>query len=340
SGLLSLFFGPFSEILGRKAIMLLGIGLFSISSLLVALFPSIWTLGISLFFIGLASAIFDPAMQSYLGDQVPYEKRGWAIAVTEFSWSTSLLVGVPLAGLLIQSFSWNFPFLIFSVSGLAFLFILEKALPLIRLENKGGRKIFAGIWKANPVIFPAAIFSTLAIMTAQSIMIIYGVWMESSFRLSITGLGLTAGIIGGGELLGEVTAGIVGDRFGKRRVVLIYSTLTALVYLIIPFISQFLWSALILLFLLFYFFETAIVATITLFTELLPHERSVMMSVFVTSQSLGGALGALIGPFIFFGKGFALSGILASFFMFLALLIFALWVKEAPNRPSGGVTKV
>jgi len=340
AGLLSLFFGPLSETWGRKAIMLLGVGLFSISSLSIALFPSFWTLGVSFFFMGLASAIFDPSMQSYLGDQVPYGKRGWAIAVTEFSWSSSLLVGVPLVGLLIQSVNWNFPFLVFSILGFAFLFIFHKILPQAQGNNGGRKKILAGIFKGNPVILSAAIFSTLAIMTAQSIMIIYGIWMESSFQLSITGLGLTAGLIGGGELLGEVTAGLMGDRLGKRKVVLIYSALTAMIYLLIPFLSKSLWSALFFLFFLFYAFETAIVATITLFTELLPQKRSVMMSVFVTSQSLGGALGALIGPVIFSWKGFVWSGILSSAFMLLALLTFALWVKEAHGIPQARRSRV
>ncbi|MCR4432591.1 MAG: MFS transporter [Caldiserica bacterium] len=340
AGFLSPLFGPLSEALGRKAIMLLGIALFSMISLLVALFPSIWTLGIALFLIGLSKAIFDPAMQSYLGDRVPYRKRGWAVAVTEFSWSGSLLLGAPFVGLLIQLQGWSSPFLALSVLGFAFTFILGLAIPQIKGGTIGETPKFARVLKENPVIFSAAVFATLTLFANEAIMIVYGVWMESSFNLSITGLGLTAGLIGGGELLGELTAGLAVDRFGKRRVIIIFSALTALIYLLIPLISRSLWSALLSLFLLFYSFETTIVAVIPLFTELVPQARSVMMSVSVASQSMGRALGALLGPSIYAWKGFGLSGILAFIFMFLALAIFALKVKESRPRPQAGELRV
>ncbi len=124
AGFLSPFFGPLSEIWGRKALMLLGILVFSLAGFLVAFFPSLWALGIALFLIGLSKAIFDPPMQSYLGDKVPYNSRGWAVAVTEFSWSGSLLVGAPLAGLLIQTRGWSSPFLVLSLLGILMAFLL------------------------------------------------------------------------------------------------------------------------------------------------------------------------------------------------------------------------
>jgi len=334
AGFLSPLFGPLSETLGRKSLMVAGTALFFSVCLLVALLPSIWTLGAALLLIGLAKAIFDPAMQSYLGDQVPYGKRGWAVAVTEFSWSGSLLAGAPLIGLLMQSYGWASPFFLLAFLGLASLFLLRWGIPSAVKDEKAASSLkFGRVLKEHPVIFAAAAFASLALFANEAIMIVYGVWMESSFSLSIAGLGLSAGLIGGGELLGELTAGLAVDRFGKRRVIVLFSSFTALIYLLIPFVSKSLFSALVSLFLLFYFFETTIVAVIPLFTELVPQARSVMMSISVAFQSLGRALGALLGPLIFAWRGFGLSGVLASAVMTLSLVVFVLWVKEARSHP-------
>lgn len=331
AGFFSPLFGPLSEIWGRKSVMLLGIWVFVLASLLVALFPSIWALGAALFLIGLSKAIFDPPMQSYLGDRVPYKTRGWAVAVTEFSWSGSLLLGAPLVGLLIQKGSWSSPFLALSLGGILMALFLIWGIPKIKTSKGEKNNHFLTAIKGNPVILFACLFATFVLFANEIILIVFGVWMEGKFQLSISGLGLTAGLIGGGELLGEFSAGLAVDRFGKRKVILFFSVITALIYLLIPLLSESLWSALLLLFLLFYAFETTIVSAIPLFTELIPGARSVMMSASVASQSLGRALGALFGPTIFGWKGFGLSGIVASTLMIFALLIFAFWIKEPPS---------
>jgi predicted MFS family arabinose efflux permease len=274
-------------------------------------------------------------MQSYLGDRVPYKSRGWAVAVTEFSWSGSLLLGAPLVGLLIQKEGWSSPFLALSLGGFFVALLLFWGIPKIKTIGEEKDNHFLKTKKGSPIILFAGLFATLVLLANETLLIVFGVWMEGKFKLSISGLGLTAGLIGGGELLGELSAGLAVDRFGKRRVILFFSGITALTYLLIPFLSKFLWSALLSLFFLFYAFETTIVAAIPLFTELVPGARSVMMSASVASQSLGRALGALFGPTIFAWKGFGLSGIVASALMILALLIFAFRIKEPPTSDWG-----
>ena len=49
-------------------------------------------------------------MQAYLGDRVPYEKRGLPLALTELSWSLSFIIGVPLTGFLISKYGLTSPF--------------------------------------------------------------------------------------------------------------------------------------------------------------------------------------------------------------------------------------
>src|SRR5512133_1410509 len=73
------FIFPFIETRGRKFGMLLGLGLFVAAMTLVALFPSLTTLGIALIFGLVGKAIFDPSLASSVADHISYAKRGRAI---------------------------------------------------------------------------------------------------------------------------------------------------------------------------------------------------------------------------------------------------------------------
>src|SRR6266536_2473632 len=104
------FLFPFIETRGRKFGMLLGLGLFIGAMVLVALFPSLTTLGISLILGLVGKAIFDPSLTSYVADHISYEKRGMAIGFMEFAWSLAFILGVPIMGFVIARSTWSTPF--------------------------------------------------------------------------------------------------------------------------------------------------------------------------------------------------------------------------------------
>ncbi|MFQ5436390.1 MAG: MFS transporter, partial [Anaerolineae bacterium] len=80
SGFFSPLFGPLSERHGRRAVMVGAMLFFSGGTALVFLWPAYWPLGVTLIIISLSKLIYDPAMQAYVGDIVPYHQRGKAIA--------------------------------------------------------------------------------------------------------------------------------------------------------------------------------------------------------------------------------------------------------------------
>lgn len=76
---------PVADRYGRKIGMLLGLGLFTIGVSLVALRPSYPAFFAALVLANFGNQVFLPAMQAYLGDRLPYERRGGVLAVTEMS---------------------------------------------------------------------------------------------------------------------------------------------------------------------------------------------------------------------------------------------------------------
>src|SRR6266498_4218917 len=122
------FIFPFIETRGRKFGMLLGLGLFVGAMALVAVFPSLTTLGIALIFGLVGKAIFDPSLTSYIADHISYEKRGTAIAITEFAWSLAFILGIPAMGFIIARSTWSAPFWVLGILG--FIALLYIALTL------------------------------------------------------------------------------------------------------------------------------------------------------------------------------------------------------------------
>jgi MFS family permease len=104
AGALAPFIGSVADQRGRRFGMLAGATLFILGVALVAAWPSLWTLTAALVLALLGKYMFDPAMQAYFGDRVPYQRRGLALAVTELSWSLAFILGVPAVGFLIARY--------------------------------------------------------------------------------------------------------------------------------------------------------------------------------------------------------------------------------------------
>lgn len=329
-GLFSPLFAPLPERYGRRVVMTAALFIFGVASLLVVGVPAVWTLGIAIIVAGVLKVIYDPAMQSYLGDAVPYHQRGKALSVTEFAWSGAFLIGAPLTGWLIANQGWPAPFLWLGVGGLAAAAMLWRVLPPAR---KGQRRPVGASYtwqtlRRHPVIWAAALYMMLTLVAQETLFIVYGDWMESTFSLSLTSLGFATTLIGLAELGGEATAGWTVDRFGKRPVVILCGLLNAVIFLIIPFSTGSLVTAMAVLIGLFFTFEIAVVGAIPLLTELVPSERAVVMSMSLGAMAAGRTVGSLIGPYVWDLAGVAGNSAISAVMMLLAVLVLARWLRE------------
>lgn len=330
AGFISPLFGPFSEWFGRKPVMIGAMLLFALSSGIVVIWPAYWPLGAALILIALSKVIYDPAMQAYVGDVVPYKKRGMAFAVTELSWAGALLIGAPLVGFAIQKYGWQSPFIWLTLLGLIAVLLLWRIIPHYPAQS-GSETGLAATWqvvRGHPVIWAAAAYSLLLMCANETFFIVYGDWMEGSYHLKLASLGLASGLIGGAEIVGELFAGWSVDRLGKRPVVIVTGLLNAALYLIIPHTGSSLTAALATLFLLFLFFEITVVGAVPLLSEIVPAARGAVMAIVLAAGALGRALGDIIGPKIWEAGGLTGNGTTAAIIMLLAILILSRWIRE------------
>ncbi len=330
-GLLSPVLAPLPERFGRRVVMTAGIVIFAVVALLAAFLPLLWTLALVILVTGLVKVVFDPAMQSYLGDTVPYQQRGRALAVTEFAWSGAYLIGAPLTGWLIAGQGWQAPFFWLGMAALLAAAGLWRALPHAGRHQNRANITLAYTWRtlrAHPVIWAAALYMMLTLVAQEILFIVYGDWMEGTFNLSLTSLGLATMLIGLSELTGEATAGWSVDRFGKRPVVMLAGMLNAGFYLLIPLAGSSLTITLGTLFFLFLTFEVAVVGAIPLLTELVPSARGVVMSMSLGAMAAGRVIGSLVGPVLWQRAGITGNAVVAAVVMVLAVIVLARYLHE------------
>lgn len=323
-GALDPFLFPFIETRGRKFGMLLGLGLFVASMALVALFPSLTTLGISLIFCLVGKAIFDPSLTSYVADHISYEKRGAAIGIMEFAWSLAFILGIPAMGFIIARSTWSAPFWILGILGLiALLFIaLTLADSTKPVHHQDGVFGHAKQILTTPVVLIAFSIGFSITAANEVVNLMFGVWLEDSFKLQVAALAGASAIIGLSELGGEGFVALFVDRVGKVRATGIGLLANCVAAVFLPLIGRTELGALIGLFLFYITFEFTIVSMIPLMTEVMPAARATTLSFAGATNSLGRAIGALLAPTLY---AFGFSVVTAAAVMFNLLGLAAVW---------------
>jgi len=305
--------------------MLAGVLSFAVGMGLVAFHPSLITLSAAILLAILGKYLFDPAMQAYFGDRIPYEQRGTALAITEVAWSLSFIAGIPLMGWLINRYGWTAPFPVLAGLGVMMIAVVGLMIPhedAHHTPTSDSRENFRAVLTNIPALAGISI-AFWASASNELVSLIFGVWLEDSFGLKIAALAGASAVIGLSELSGEGLVALTTDRLGKPRAMLVGVLGNAVSALLLPFLGQTQIGALVGLFFYYITFEYIVVSHIPLMTELVPGARATMLSFNLTGHALGRALGALLSTFIYQRFGFFPIILLSVFFGLLALLALA-----------------
>jgi predicted MFS family arabinose efflux permease len=316
------FVSSISDQRGRKFGMLTGISIFTFAVGLVALFPSLLTLSIALILALVGKYLFDPAMQAYLGDRVPYERRGLALAATEMGWSLAFIGGVPLMGLLIARFGWSAPFPLLAVLGFGMFALIWWMSPREDPHHQAAANPWSNFRTVltNPTVLAGIAIAVWATAANEMVNLIFGAWLEDRFALKIAALAAASAVIGVSELSGEGLVALFTDRLGKPRAVALGLIASALASIALPFLGQTETGALVGLFFFYITFEFVMVSHVPMMTEVLPGARATVMAFNLTGHSIGRGVGALLAAFVYQSFGFPFVAGLALLFNLFGLL--------------------
>lgn len=301
TSLLGFFSGPLADRIGYRFMMRTGLALLAVGMLLCGLLPTYWPVFIGLVIASFGKTIFDPAIQAFIGRNVPFARRGRVIGAVETAWAGSTLIGIPALGLIIEQLGLNNSFYILAFLGAIGWLLISRVIPPdepISSQATHGKKSLTASLKQLVQIRPAAgmlAFGFWISIANDSLFVVYGAWFEQDFLVSLVTLGFSTVAIGAAELLGESMTALFADRLGLKRAVICGLCLAMCAYLLLPFIGRTLPLAMIGMFCVFLAFEFTIVTSFSLSTELMPGARATMMSGFYATAGVGRMIGVLIG---------------------------------------------
>jgi predicted MFS family arabinose efflux permease len=328
TNLLGMVSGPLADRFGYRGMMLIGMGMLAAGMMAGGLFPFFSILILAQFLSGLGKSLFDPALQAYVGSRVPYRRRGMVVGFLETAWAASTLIGIPAMAFLIDRAGWRPAFFALGICGLAGLLMMKAATPI---ERRTSAPSHAGLHfgrslrevLGNRAALGLACFAFLFNLAMDNLFVVYGVWLEAAFQLSLLAVGVGTSVIGAAELAGEFLTAGLADRVGLKRAAVGGVALCVLTYGLLPFAAATVHLALGMLFVHFCIFEMTIVTILSLATELIPQSRATMIATYYAAAGLGRVAGALSGGAVWLAFGIVGTGVTSAAVSALALA--SLW---------------
>lgn len=326
---------PLPDRYGRRRMMYLALAVFSGAMALVVVWPGLIALAAGSVLGLAAKTLFDTSLQSYVSDRVPYERRGRVLAFIELSWSGAFFLGLPVVGWLLVNAAtpgdaWRAPFGPLALLGVFATVVLWMVMPHDPPQAHASKRVAGPSWGTvlrNPRVLGGLAVGTLISGANESLSVVFGTWLEGSFALALTAIGLATAVIGVAELFGEGGVMLLSDRLGKRLAAACGLAASVGAYALLPVLGRTLPGALSALFLVYLSFEFTIVTLIPLMTETMPLARAQVMSAFVASHAVGRMLGALVGGRLLVA-GILSTGLVSAAMNVAALGILLMWVRE------------
>ena len=122
--------GRFGDIIGRRRLLLTGIGLFTMASVLCGVAPTLWFLVAARAVQGLGAAIMMALTMAFVAKATRNEKPGRAMGLLGTMSAVGTALGPSLGGLLISTFSWRALFLVCVPLGVIALLLAHRFLPV------------------------------------------------------------------------------------------------------------------------------------------------------------------------------------------------------------------
>jgi len=155
--------GWFSMLLGRKRFYMICVGLFTVSSFLCGLAPSLTMLIVFRIMQGIGGGALQPISQAILVESFPREKHGMAMAVYGMGVVVAPVVGPTLGGWITDNMTWRWIFFINIPVGILSLlltgalisdppYLVRKALNAVRVDYAGFALLALGLGSLEVVL--------------------------------------------------------------------------------------------------------------------------------------------------------------------------------------------
>jgi predicted MFS family arabinose efflux permease len=332
-GLTTPFVARLAERTGRRRLMVAAMIAITAGCALSAVTSTFALAAAGIVVVGIAKPCFDIPMQAWFGDRVPFSERGRVLGITELTWALSLAVIVPASGYLIAATSWRAPFVLVMLLAGAGTFVILRGIES-DVPHEPEPRPLALTSPRRLMLAATVLFST----AAEIPFVVYGQWLEGTFSLSVTGIGLFTLVVVAAEISGEAMVAAVSDRVGIRRMIIFGLVISAVAYASFSLTGDSLVRAIMTVAVWIAAFEVTIVATIPFVSELAAESRDRLLSLLAVAIALGRASGALLAQPLYSLGGIGLAAGMSALCVAVALVLIQ-WTAssirpEFPREPS------
>ena len=181
-------------------------------------------------------------------------------------------------------------------------------------------------WRSAYAVIGA---NCLFLFSQGHVLIAHGVWLQSEYGLTASGLGLAALAQGAADLAGAVLVSLITDRVGKKRSFQAGILGSTLFYGLLPVVNIGLWPVMVMLVLLRFAYEYGLVSAIALISEQAPDRRGKLMSLTVAINLVGITFTGFTGPWMYTRFGAWGLGPVAAGCTLAAFVLVTVWGRES-----------
>lgn len=299
-----LFSGSIAQIFDTRRTLLFGFGVYALGGLLSGLSPSLGTLVAARFIQGFGAAFIAPVVMALVGEMVGPRQLGKAMGLLGVTYTIGVTMGPLIAGVLEVSLGWRWFFF--------FLMALSLVVGILYWVTgrgtEGAKKGPGKILDALPLVKrsysdPDVRFLSFAafslFMGYIGLMTFVADYLKVTFSLPSDETGFILSVTGFFGIIFSPTAGILGDRFGRKPIA--HGGMAIMVISILGLeLVEYTFSKYLLLFALFGSGSaTAWTSLNTLAVQVVPDLRKPVASVYNSIKFTGYALAPLILSFLY-----------------------------------------
>jgi DHA1 family multidrug resistance protein-like MFS transporter len=221
------FWGSFSDRIGRKPVLLIGVLGYAITMFIFGLSTRFWMLFVARTFSGVLSSATMPTAMAYLSDNLPEKKRGGAMGQLGAAVGLGVVLG-PLLGGLLSTGSLSLPFFIGAGLALLALLLVYLLLPEThQAQAAAGAKKPESFWRwsilKKILLSPAGMLMLLVFIMSfgmTNFQNIAGLYVLQKFQFDTRQVGAIWMVIGAVMLLAQgLLTGLLTRLIGEVMVI-------------------------------------------------------------------------------------------------------------------------
>ncbi len=313
AGLLSPLTGRLADHLGQRQAMAGGLASVALGATLAASAQHVVWLALALVVLSQSKVLFDLGLTTWIAEQVPYERRGRIVGLTETSWAGGLLIGVSTMGLITAVTNWRVGYLTGAAAALVMATVVYRRVTPLPARHERPERAATG---RIPRWGIAAVLSVTCLMGAsQALFVTFGSWLEDTFGLGAVGLAAITVALGLGELFASLTSARNTDNWGKELSTAGGAALMVPTGLVLAVWHDQMAVGIVLLVVAILGFEFAIVSSLAIGSRLVPGSPARGVGAMIAAGTSGRAIVSVPATALYERSGFgwpaALSALLA-----------------------------